>query len=173
MLRCERAARSEYGAGVRVQRVQISRYEPNVVEDRARLVKRPVGPEGECCANDTCVSDESSHTGGSVNGVDGVSKIVFIEACAVERVGTRSEGQVCDRYGLTVRRDGHSLADLRSRAWVYADEFAEAACTQRAADGCAVERAGDVEHEAGQTGHGVRMAHEHAGPCVLVNGNQS
>ena len=119
---CERVARREHCAGVRVQRVQISRYKPDIVEDGARLVERPVGPEGECCANDPCAPDESSHTGGGVNGVDGVNKIVFTEACAVERVCTGLQGQVCDRYGQIVRRDGHSRANLRSRAGVYADE---------------------------------------------------
>jgi hypothetical protein len=110
------------------------------VSESAGLVERPVGPEGECCANDPCVPDESSHTGGGVNGVDGVSKIVFAEACAVESVRAGSQGQVRDRYALIVRRNGHSRANSRSRAGVYADEFAEAACTERATDGCAVER---------------------------------
>ena len=113
---CERVTRRKHSAGGRVQRVQKSRYEPGLVEDRARLVERPIGPEGECCANDPCVPDESSHTGGGVNGVDGVSRILFNEACAVERVCAGLHGQVCDRYGQIIRRDGQSRANLRSRA---------------------------------------------------------
>jgi len=108
-----RVARREHCAGIRVQCVQISRHKPGIVEDGAILVKRPVGPEGECCANHPGSPDESSHTGGGFNGVDGVNKIVFTEACAVERVGAGLKRQVCDGYGMIPSRDGHSRANLR------------------------------------------------------------
>ena len=42
---------------------------------------------------------------------------------------------------------------------------------EHAANGCAIERARDVEHKAGQAGHGVWMAHERTGARLLVNGN--
>lgn len=96
-------ARREHGAGVRVQRVQIPRYEPDVVEDGTRLVKRLVGPEGECCANDPCVPDESSFTSGGVNGVDGVQACVAMNAASM----------VVSEFSDPDRRPFNSLLALR------------------------------------------------------------